>query len=74
MISLAILILSHETEINHLHLAILNSEVVRLNILVKHFPMFVESLNSIEHLKQDVFNSDMIILPMIISLYIFLYT
>jgi hypothetical protein len=50
MISLGILVLSQKAEINHLHLAILNSEVIRLNVLVNHFRMLVQSLNTIEHL------------------------
>ena len=51
MVSLTVQVLSHKTEINDLYLSIRNSEVVGLNVFVKHFPNLMQSLNGIENLE-----------------------
>ena len=51
MISLFIKILSNHSKINHFDNAILNTEIIRLDISVDIFCNFMQTLNSIKHTK-----------------------
>ena len=51
MITLVILVFSNQSEINHLNLAVLDPEVIRLNILVQHLSFLMQSLNGFKHLQ-----------------------
>ncbi len=51
MDALVVKVLSHQTEVNHLYLAVLNSEVIGFQVFVHHLGLFVKCVNCIEHLE-----------------------
>jgi hypothetical protein len=61
VISLFIKILSHEPKINHFNLAVLKSEVIRLDIFVDVLCDFMQVLNCIEHPKHCLGFGDRVI-------------
>ncbi len=57
MDALVVKVLSHQTEVDHLYLVVLNSEVIGFQVLVHHLGLLVKCVNCIEHLEHHTHNA-----------------